>query len=229
MLDRPGYYEPPVRQREQQHERVSGRSFQHRGPFTDDATYAAGDIAMISGSAFIALRDNPGSCPGPGWRLLAAVGKRGPKGNPSPTISSWDVDARSFTVTPLMSDGTRGPPLELLGLFREFLQRMQRERAMGDRCEKCEQVAAELRAEFDQLRQDLVSRFEDVTDKAEKAVHETVDEVVAKISVLLTDIGAKNDGLLADVDRRVQRLFDRLSDCLQSPLHRRNEDPPRPH
>src|SRR5262245_44840888 len=66
MLDRPGYYEPPVRQRELQNERVSlGRSFQHRGPFTDDATYAAGDIAMISGSAFIALRDNPGSCPGP--------------------------------------------------------------------------------------------------------------------------------------------------------------------
>jgi hypothetical protein len=41
-----------------------------------------------------------------------------------PAISGWSIDARSFTVTPVMSDGTRGPPLELFGLFREFLQRM---------------------------------------------------------------------------------------------------------
>jgi hypothetical protein len=123
MLDR--YREHSARQWEQPHAR--GQSFQHRGPFTPDTTYAAGDIAMVNGSAFLALRHKPGSCPGPGWRLLAAVGKRGPKGAPgatSPTISGWCVDAKSFTVTPLMSDGTRGPPLELLGLFREFLQCM---------------------------------------------------------------------------------------------------------
>jgi hypothetical protein len=91
------------------------------------------DIAMVNGSAFIALHDSPGACPGPGWRLLAAVGKRGcrgttgPKGEPGmtpPGISSWHVDAKAFTVTPVLSDDTRGPPLELLGLFREFLQRM---------------------------------------------------------------------------------------------------------
>jgi hypothetical protein len=120
MLDR--YRKPSARQWEQQRE-----PFQHRGPFVADATYAAGDIAMINGSAFIALHDNPGPCPGPGWRLLAAVGKRGPKGDPGmtpPTICDWHVDAGTFTVTPMLSDGTRGPPLELFGLFREFLQRM---------------------------------------------------------------------------------------------------------
>src|SRR5262245_32917268 len=114
MLDR--YREPSARQWEQQR-----APFRHRGPFVADATYAAGDIAMINGSAFIALRDNPGPSPGPGWRLLAAVGKRGPKGDPGPTpptISDWHVDARTFTVTPMLSDGTRGPPLELFGLFR---------------------------------------------------------------------------------------------------------------
>jgi hypothetical protein len=128
MLDCPGYRESSARQWAQPHARVSGGlSFQHRGPFTANATYAAGDIAMIGGSAFLALRDNPGSCPCPSWRLLAAVGKRGPKGEPGvtpPTISGWHVDPKSFTVTPVMSDGTRGPPLELFDLFREFLQRM---------------------------------------------------------------------------------------------------------
>jgi hypothetical protein len=124
MLDRPGYPEPPAQQWEPPRER---QSFQHRGPFTPDATYAAGDIAMINGSAFIALRDNPRPCPGRGWRLLAAVGKRGPKGDPGampPTISDWYIDAGTFTVTPMLSDGTRGPPLEPFALFREFLQRM---------------------------------------------------------------------------------------------------------
>jgi len=118
VLDRFGYREQWERQR---------APFQHRGPFVADTAYAAGDIAMINGSAFIALRDNPGPCPGPGWRLLAAVGKRGPKGDPGPTpptICDWRVDAGTFTVTPMLSDGTRGPPLELFGLFREFLQRM---------------------------------------------------------------------------------------------------------
>jgi hypothetical protein len=130
MLDRRDYRESPVRPWE--HERgcaraFVGQAFTHRGAFTADATYAAMDIAMVNGSAFLALRDNPGPCPGDGWRLLAAVGKRGPKGEPGttpPTIVGWHVDSKAFTVTPTMSDGTRGPPLELFGLFREFLQRM---------------------------------------------------------------------------------------------------------
>src|SRR5262245_27886035 len=130
MLDRPGYCESSARQGELQRDVASvspGQYFNHRGAFVSDATYAAMDIAMVNGSAFLALRENPGPCPGPGWRLLAAAGKRGPKGDPGvtpPTISGWSIDARSFTVTPVMNDGTRGPSLELLGLFREFLQRM---------------------------------------------------------------------------------------------------------
>src|SRR5262245_7284221 len=128
MLDR--YLEPSALQWEQQREHASvspGQSFNHRGPFAAGATYTAMDIAMVNGSAFLALCDNPGSCPGPGWRLLAAVGKRGPKGDPGvtpPIISGWRVDPKTFTVTPTMSNGTRGPALELFGLFREFLQRM---------------------------------------------------------------------------------------------------------
>jgi hypothetical protein len=94
---------------------------------------------------------------------------------------------------------------------------------MTDRCEKCEQVAAELRAEFDRLREGLVSGVQDVIDKSGKAV----DEVFARSAVLLTDIDAKNAGLLADVDRRVQRVFDTLSERLQNPSRRMDEGPPK--
>jgi hypothetical protein len=60
MLDGSSCREPAVRQCEQPHARVS---FNHRGPFKTDATYAAGDIAMLNGSAFCTLRDNPGRVP----------------------------------------------------------------------------------------------------------------------------------------------------------------------
>src|SRR5262249_5494369 len=53
------------------------KSFCHRGTFKDDAEYASHDIVALSGSAFLALHDAPGACPGPGWQLFAAVGKRG--------------------------------------------------------------------------------------------------------------------------------------------------------
>jgi hypothetical protein len=57
MLDR--YLEPSARQWEQPHARVfAGRSFQHRGAFAAGVAYAAVDIAMLNGSAFLALHDN---------------------------------------------------------------------------------------------------------------------------------------------------------------------------
>jgi hypothetical protein len=94
---------------------------------------------------------------------------------------------------------------------------------MGDRCEDCERVAAELRAEFDQLRQDFVGRIEVILDKTE----ETIDDVEANSSSLLADIKTTNLGLLADIDRRFQRLFDTLSERLQNPSRRMDEGPPK--
>jgi hypothetical protein len=85
------------------------------------------------------LHDKPGACPGPGWQLLAAPGKRGvagergPQGDRGPagvagrpgkdagTVVRWDIDRAAYTVTPIMSDGTSGPPLNLRGLFQQFL------------------------------------------------------------------------------------------------------------
>jgi len=112
------------------------KSFRHRGTFKDDAEYASHDIVALNGGSFLALHDRPGECPGPGWQLLCAQGKRGATGEQGPrgdtgiagppgkhpaTLVSWTLDRAAYTVTPVMSDGTSGPPLNLRGLFEQFL------------------------------------------------------------------------------------------------------------
>jgi hypothetical protein len=111
------------------------KSFRHRGTFKDDAEYASHDIVALNGGSFLALHDKPGVCPGPGWQLLCAQGKRGATGEPGPrgatgiagpsgvdaaAVVAWKIDRAAYTVTPVMSDGTSGPPLNLRGLFEQF-------------------------------------------------------------------------------------------------------------
>jgi hypothetical protein len=116
-----------------------GKSVTVRGTFDDAAEYHRLDVVALNGGSFVALRDAPGPCPGPGWQLLASPGRRGPagqsgekgergergpRGDPGlsgATISGWKVDRARYLATPLMSDGGEGPPLELRGLFEQFL------------------------------------------------------------------------------------------------------------
>ena len=117
---------------------ASGRdakSFRHRGTFKDNAEYASHDIVALNGGSFLALHDKPGVCPGPGWQLFCAQGKRGATGEPGPrgatgvagpsgadaaAIVGWKIDRAAYTVTPVMSDGTTGPSLDLRPLFEQF-------------------------------------------------------------------------------------------------------------
>jgi hypothetical protein len=114
------------------------KSIRHRGTYKEDSEYAAYDAVALNGGSFLALRDKPGACPGPGWQLLAAPGKRGvagergpqgdrgpagiggPPGKDATTIACWKLDRAAYTATPVMSDGTSGPPLNLRGLFEQF-------------------------------------------------------------------------------------------------------------
>jgi hypothetical protein len=109
---------------------ADGRSFRIRGTFNPGERYRALDVAVVGGASFIARQDDPGVCPGDGWQLAAAQGKRGlpgPPGEPgrhgrdAAHIKSWQIDHANFVVTPLMSDGTAGPPLYLRELFQSFL------------------------------------------------------------------------------------------------------------
>jgi hypothetical protein len=106
-----------------------------RGTFDPDERYQALDICALNGGSFIALRDEPGPCPGAGWQLLTRQGargvagprgergpqgERGERGFPAPKLTGWKIDREHYTATPTMSDGTQGPVLELRALFAQF-------------------------------------------------------------------------------------------------------------
>ena len=113
-----------------------GNSITVRGTFDATADYRRLDVVAFNGGSFVARKDAPGPCPGSGWQLLASQGKRGvagargergergPKGDPGlsgATICDWKIDRARYVAIPIMSDGSEGPPLELRGLFEQFL------------------------------------------------------------------------------------------------------------
>ena len=69
---------------------VDGRSFVVRGTWEPDGMYRELDVVAMNGASFVAKSDDPGPCPGDGWQLMSAQGKRGktgeegPKGNVGP-------------------------------------------------------------------------------------------------------------------------------------------------
>jgi hypothetical protein len=99
-----------------------------RGTYDGAATYARLDIVALNGSTFIARKDTPGVCPGDGWQVMSIRGKpgmkgppgeRGAKGDPgsaAPTILAWTIDCGNYLVTPIMSDGSEVPPIEMRAL-----------------------------------------------------------------------------------------------------------------
>jgi hypothetical protein len=109
-----------------------------RGTWSEGETYAVLDIVALGGSSFIARRDQPGRCPGEGWQLIASAGKpgiKGPKGETgergepgarglpgaaAPLIIGWTIDRKAYMATPILSDQSPAPPLELRGLFEQF-------------------------------------------------------------------------------------------------------------
>jgi len=94
-----------------------------RGTHDPKAEYFANDLVAKDGASFVAKRNNPGPLPGDGWQLLARqgqrgiAGERGAPGRDAPRIIKWELDVASYTATPILSDGSRGPGLELRALF----------------------------------------------------------------------------------------------------------------
>jgi hypothetical protein len=110
-----------------------GRGFNVRGTWDQNTRYFALDVVATGGSSFAARRDDPGPCPGDGWQLIAAQGKRGTRGEPgerglpgpcgrdAPSICDWSLDPERYRATPVLADGTLGPVLELRTLFERFM------------------------------------------------------------------------------------------------------------
>lgn len=96
---------------------ADGRSPNFRGAWSVGEAYRAFDVAMVNGSSFVALRDDPGECPGDGWRLFASggvkgrPGDRGPagppgdRGPPGPAVTRMNVGEEGQIVL-LNADGT---------------------------------------------------------------------------------------------------------------------------
>jgi hypothetical protein len=109
-----------------------------RGTYSEDEKYSFLNIVALNGSSFIARADNPGPCPGDGWQLIASAGKpgkpgvkgdrgergergeRGSHGEPAPWIIGWEVDRKTYTVTPIASDDREVKPIQLRGLFEQY-------------------------------------------------------------------------------------------------------------
>jgi hypothetical protein len=117
-----------------------GKSFAVRGTFNETADYRRLDVVALNGGSFVARKDTPGPCPGPGWQLVASQGKRGvagemgergpsgPRGDSGAsgaTIRDWKIDRARYVATPVMSDGSDGPQLELRGLFEQFFSEVR--------------------------------------------------------------------------------------------------------
>jgi hypothetical protein len=60
---------------------ADGRSLNFRGTYKAEDSHLRDDVVMVDRGSFVALEDNPGACPGPGWQLLAGGGKRGERGD----------------------------------------------------------------------------------------------------------------------------------------------------
>jgi hypothetical protein len=56
---------------------VDGKPIRHRGESAADVEYREHDAVLVNGRSFVALRDDPGTCPGSGWQLIAAAGRDG--------------------------------------------------------------------------------------------------------------------------------------------------------
>jgi hypothetical protein len=67
----------------------------------------------------MSVRGKPGIKGAPGER-----GERGGKGDPgaaAPTILAWKIDRANYLVTPIMSDASEVPAIEMRALFEQFV------------------------------------------------------------------------------------------------------------
>ena len=81
-----------------------GRSFRVRDTWAEGETYRELDVVTLNGNAFVTLTDDPGPCPGEGWRLLAMRGKTGKPGERGP---KGDAGDRGAPGEPLVSAEVR--------------------------------------------------------------------------------------------------------------------------
>lgn len=116
---------------------TDGRFFTIRDTYDPEADYKALDVVTLNSCWFVAKKDDPGPCPGADWKSGPA-GKRGPQGERGPVgpvgqkgetaipleIVGWQT-RRDYTIVPIMSDGSQGPPIFARELFDQYNEETQ--------------------------------------------------------------------------------------------------------
>jgi hypothetical protein len=110
---------------------VDGRSFNIRDTYDPAENYKHLDVVTLNASWFVARTDDPGPCPGPGWKAgpsgktgkpgdRGPAGAKGDKGDAGREVVAWEIDRRKFCAVPILNDGEHGPEIELRDLFEQF-------------------------------------------------------------------------------------------------------------
>jgi len=80
------------------------RAWRHRGTWEAGLAYEAGDVVNNDSGSSVALKDNPGPCPGDDWGFVASRGKPGKPGDRGRSVDRIARDGEAFLFT--MNDGT---------------------------------------------------------------------------------------------------------------------------
>jgi len=110
---------------------AEGKSMTIKETFDPAQKYKALDVVTMDNRWFVAKHDEPGPCPGHGWKAGPGIGKTGRPGERGPQgakgeqglmqeIVTWDINRVTYEVVPVMANGERGPVLALRDLFAQF-------------------------------------------------------------------------------------------------------------
>lgn len=109
---------------------LDGRSFTIRDTYDPNESYQLDDVVTLNSTWFVARKDAPGPCPGPDWKAgptgrRGEKGERGDRGERGPAgaareLVAWQLDRKAYAAIPILSDGSKGAPLNLRALFEQF-------------------------------------------------------------------------------------------------------------
>jgi hypothetical protein len=109
----------------------TARAFKIRDTYDPNIEYAELDVVTVNATWFVARQDNPGPCPGPGWKSgpvgkQGKAGERGPKGErgppaeAAPEVTHYKIDRARYAVIPMHRDGSTGTAIPVRELFEQF-------------------------------------------------------------------------------------------------------------
>lgn len=83
---------------------ADGAEWNHLGVYDPEASYARNDVVAKDGGSFVACRDDPGPCPGDGWRMIAMRGRAGQRGEQGPRGMRGEPGADGVGISDVVED-----------------------------------------------------------------------------------------------------------------------------